>query len=331
VKNNPVIGNGKYIFKEWNHGQDITLERNDNYWDKDWKGYYKTIVCRFTNDPTAREMGIEAGDSKVCLSMPVLMATSYGQSDTVDVVAYDYGQVAHLWYNMTEGRPTADIRVRQAIDKALSFDDLAVVGTGGTAGPSLGYLTPSSPYYNELYTAEERAVDIEGAKTLLEEAGYGDGLDLAIVGLADMMTEYTVIQENLRAVGINLSVETPDTPAFVQAAFNGEYDIIIVGEYIPNRNPSIYTFVNQANIDGGHIIGGPKVTTPELDTLVHESIEEEDNAAAIEKMNKIESIMKDECMQSNLFPQMNAAVIAKDLKGFDLIERGYVDLTSFYE
>ena len=35
---NPIMGVGPYIFKEWKSGQYILLERNEDYWDKDYVG-----------------------------------------------------------------------------------------------------------------------------------------------------------------------------------------------------------------------------------------------------------------------------------------------------
>lgn len=330
VQKSPVIGSGKYRFVEWQQGQSITLERNDNYWNPDYKGYFKTIVMTFTNDAAAREMAVESGDSQVAVDMPVIQAATYAGNENVNVVVYDFGQVSHLWYNMSEGHPTADLKVRQAIDKCLNFDALAQVGTAGTGAPALGYLSPTSPYYNETYTAEERAVDVEGAKALLEEAGYGDGLDLTILGMQDSVPTYTVIQENLRAAGINLTLNTPDTAQFVGDANGGNYDLIVVGEWVPNRNPSVFVFLDQESIDT-FCIGGPKVTTPEIDSLIADIIAEEDQDAAKEKIAQLEQTMKENMIQSNLYPEMKSSVIAKDLKGYGTIERGFIDITSLYK
>jgi len=328
---NPVMGSGRYIFKEWVSGQSVTLERNENYWDPDYAGYFKTIVVKFTNDPAAREMAIESGDSQVAADMPVIQATAYQGSPNVNVVIYDFGQVTHLWYNMTEGRATADQKVRQAIEKAINYEALAMVGTGGQGTQALGYLSPASPYYHEIYTPEERALDIEGAKALLAEAGYPDGLTLEILGLQDSVPTYTVIQENLRAIGITLNINTPDTASFVGDAFGGNYDLIVVGEWIPNRNPSAYVFVSEAQIASGFVIGGPKVTTPELEALRQQIIKEPDNATASGYMEELETILKNDTITTNLYPELKAAVVAKDLKGFGTIERGFMDITTLYK
>ena len=329
---NPACGSGKYKFVEWKSGQSITLERNDEYWNKDWTGYFKTIKIVFTSDAAARAMAVQSGDSQVAIDMPVVQAAPFADNDQVGTLIFTFGQVAHLWYNMgPKAGATADVKVRQAIDLALNFDAIAQVGTAGYFAASQGYFDTDSKYYNETYTAEERAVDVEAAKALLEEAGYGDGLELTALGTSEATPVYTVMQANLRDVGITLNINTPDTAQFVEDAFGGNYDIIQVGEYTAARYPTLFCFLQQATIDSGFVIGGPKATTPEIDAAITDAIEEMDEAAAKEKTGAIEQTMKDECIVSNLYPETKAAIVASDIKGYTTRERGAVDITNFYK
>lgn len=331
--NNPVMGSGKYKFKEWKQGQSITLERNDNYWNKDYKGYYKTIIFTFTQDAAAREMAVESGDADVAYDMPVNTAKTFVGNDKVGTIVYSFGQVAHLWYNMKdESKATSNQKVREAIDKAIDFDALAQVGTAGFGASALGYFGTDSSCYNETYTADERKVDVEGAKKLLEEAGYGDGLEIKALGLQDVVPVYTVIQENLRAVGITMTIDTPDVPQFVQGAFGGDYDIIMVGEYTAARVPTLFCFLQDENINGqGMVIGGPKWTTKEIDDAITGLIQESDEAKAKTEAGAIEKTMKDQMIVSNLYPEMKASILNKDLKGYTTRERGFIDPTNFYK
>lgn len=328
---NPALGVGRYKFKEWKSGQSITLERNDDYYDKDYTGYYKEIVFTFTQDSAARAMAVQSGDLNIAWDMPVSMVNTYVGSDQVDVVMHTFGQNSHLFYNMgPKAGATKDLKVRQAIDKAVDFDALAMVGTAGAVPAPLGYFDTGSKYYTETFTKEERAVDIEGAKALLAEAGYENGLDLTIVGMQDQNPIFTVIQENLRQVGINLTINIVDTPQFVEAANGGDYDLIHVGDLVDARYPAMMTFFRQSVIDT-FCIGGPKYTTPEVDDAVGALISEKDEAKAKEQAAALEKIWKDEMWFSNGYAEMKAAVVSKGTKGYNTIERGFIDPTGFYK
>ena len=80
-------------------------------------------------------------------------------------------------------------------------------------------------------------------------------------------------------------------------------------------------FMQQATIDSGFVIGGPKVTTPEIDAAITQLIEETDTAKAKEEAGALEKTMKEQCMVSNLYPEMKASILAKNLKGYTTRER----------
>ena len=330
----PTLGTGPYKFKEWKNGQYVILERNDDYWNKDYVGYFKTIKFVFTNDAAAREMAVESGDADVAYGIPVSQAATYASNDAVNTTIYSFGQTTHLWYNMGDNAgATKDIKVRQAIDKALNFDAIAQVGTAGFASAALSYWDPACDFYHENYTAEERAVDIEGAKALLAEAGYENGLEIKALGLSDITPVLTVMQANLAEAGITLTLDTPDTAQFVEGAFGGDYDIICVGDTPNMRTPaSVMPFLTKINVYGpGMVIGGPKWTNDEFDTTIKELITAADNDKATEIATKLDEMVKEEMVCSNLYPETTGSVYAKDLKGYNTAERGYVDVTGFYK
>jgi peptide/nickel transport system substrate-binding protein len=169
---------------------------------------------------------------------------------------------------------------------------------------------------------------VEGAKALLEEAGYGDGLTLRALGLSDIEPIYVVMQANLAEAGITLELDIPDTAQFVQQAAGGDYDLIVVGEYAAARFPSIFIFFQNAYT---FCIGGPKWTTDEINAQIHDFIFAKDVETAKEVGKKFEETMKAQTIQVNLFPNINSSVVAPDLKGFNTLERGFLDPTGFYK
>lgn len=329
--NNPVMGCGKYRFVEWKPGESVTLTRNEEYWNPDWKGYYKDIRITFVNDGASRVMSVQSGDVDVAYELPINQAATFVADESLNTYLYNFGQVSHLFFNIGDGsRATADLKVRQAIDLALNYDAVAAVGTGGYGAPSLGYFDTNSQYYNETYTAEERAVNVEQAKALLAEAGYENGLTIDTIALQNEVNTYTVIQGCLAQAGITLNINTIDTAQYVQEAFGGGYDIIMVGEYTAARFPTLFTFFQKAAIESGFVIGGDKYTTDELDAAIQEAIEA-DEADAKDLLKGIEETFKNEVLVVNLYPQMQSIVTGKDLKGATTRERSYLDLTNFYK
>ena len=328
---NPVFGAGRYIFKEWASGQYILLERNDNYWDPDYVGYYKEIKFTFTNDPSARAMAVQAGDAQVAVDMPISMASAYQNDERVCLHINDMGNTARLFYNMgPKANATADIKVRQAIDKALDFDAIALVATGGLGQEIHGYFPEDSKYYNETFTREEREVDIEGGKALLAEAGYDNGLTISALGTSDGEAILTVIQENLRQIGITLEINISDVASFVEQSNGGDYDIIIVGDSVDARYPTLMTFFRESSINT-FCIGGCKWTTPEIEEQIVDLIQETDDAKAKELAGNIEQVFKENMCFSNTYVELRAALTGSDVKGYSRTERGLLDPTTMYQ
>lgn len=79
------------------------------------------------------------------------------------------------------------------------------------------------------------------------------------------------------------------------------------------------------------VIGGAKWTNDEFDSTITELISEADTEKAAELATTLDEMVKDQTVCSNLYPEMKSSVYAKDLKGFNTIERGFVDVTGFYE
>ena len=141
------------------------------------------------------------------------------------------------------------------------------------------------------------------------------------------------MQANLAEAGITLTLNTPDTAQFVGDAFGGNYDIICVGDTPNVRTPaSVMPFLNNTNVYGsGMVIGGPKWTNDEFDSKITELITAEDTDTAKAVATELDNMVKEETICSNLYTEMKSSVYAKDLKGFNRIERGFIDITNFYK
>ncbi len=104
--------------------------------------------------------------------------------------------------------PFDDVRVRQAIVKGVDntvYRDLVFQGSGDVGWNH--HVAPVHPEYFELPPLER---DVEGARALLAEAGYPDGLEVTIdVGNTDGPWHQTVceiMRDQLQDVGVRLNI-----------------------------------------------------------------------------------------------------------------------------
>jgi peptide/nickel transport system substrate-binding protein len=111
----------------------------------------------------------------------------------------------------TDTGPTADVRVRQAVNYAIDKADLVTVLGGRYAGEAAStILPPSMGGYEQydLYPSEGNRGDVDAAKRLLREAGYPDGVTLNYVGESTGAGPAVThsLEQSLGRAGIRLNI-----------------------------------------------------------------------------------------------------------------------------
>lgn len=265
---NPNFGSGKYIVKEWVKGQYILLERNENYWDKNWEGYYKNIKYTFINDSAARGMAVESGDANIAANIPIYQAKPLDESGVIDILKVDIGEVTQLYFNCTGGITGAfnDKAVREAASLAIDVNALNQIITAGEGKIAEGIIHPDSEYYSSVMTGD-RAVNIEKAKQILKDAGYSGTIEATALSQQRFLDLLTVVQENLRQIGINLTISNVDTPQYVQEGRAGNYDLIYGTQTTKVRNATLFCLYDTTQYP--NLIGGPRYGNLELDKKIN--------------------------------------------------------------
>ena len=166
------IGCGPYEFVEWSHGNYCTLKAYDDY----FLGKAKTenITFRIIPEASQRTIALENGEVDMIYDLAVNDIPIIESNP--DLQLYQNESVTTWYLALNCQDPIlSDVRVRQAIAKAINVQEIidSVLYGAGTPANSLippsciGYPGDDMPYYEQ---------DIEGAKELLAEAGYADGL-----------------------------------------------------------------------------------------------------------------------------------------------------------
>lgn len=249
---NGAWGTGKYVFDEWEPGQYITVTRNENYWNKDDMGYYKTIKFVFISDESARAMAVESGDVNVACDLSPSQAAIYDGNPNAEVHYLDTRLAGCLELNTQHNEALQDVRVRKAIYDLVDVNALNMLAANGKGAIGETSISP----YSEVFTqvGGERAVNVDEAKELLAEAGYGDGLTLDFVIMANQQQIGEMIQANLAEGGITVNLGVHEIPTHFQMLMAGDYDM-----HYGDFSASYYTEnirLNDGRIDFSEVAGG---------------------------------------------------------------------------
>lgn len=209
------VGSGPYKLVEWVDGDHLTLERNEDYWDKDNMPYYKQIVYSFIADMPARASALEAGTVDVAYNLASSQIDEL-KSATIGLTVNPYNQnvVMPLTFNMKKNPALADENVRKAImysiDKAALAD---AYGNGYEIGGKSSLVAENSPYYAEV---ENYGQDLDTAKAAIDAAIAENGWtaeDLTFTTWAvsgSDTSQLELLQYYLSTVGITLNIESAD-------------------------------------------------------------------------------------------------------------------------
>ena len=136
----------------------------------------------------------------------------------------------------------------------------------------------------------------------------------------------TVVQENLRAIGIELTIESTDAGSYVSKAKAGEYDLLYGQTDIEYRTPSYLQQFEGEAIEKG-VIGGPKYSSTQMDAdsdIIRQSFDDEEVKAALKDFM---TIVKDEVLCVGINTQVSSAVTSPNLTGLQEFPRHWIDCT----
>jgi peptide/nickel transport system substrate-binding protein len=202
-------GSGPYTVAEWDKGgeTELRLEAAEDYW-QGWEGeHYRRVVFRHVPRDTTAAQLLEAGDVTFVSRLAPQLWERVKNVRGVKASSTPSFQNLLLMLNTASG-PLEDERVRKAVALAMDYDGLlsALKGAGEAAH---GVIPAGLLGYDESLVA---AQDLDQAKALLAEAGFGPGkqpLTLLLThaeGDEDQALASSILKSNLAELNVKLDV-----------------------------------------------------------------------------------------------------------------------------
>lgn len=273
-----LVGSGPFALEKFELDQQTTLVKNDKYWAN--TPYLDGVVWKYVADQNQAANALRTGEVNIATSMTGEAVDVVRKDANVQLLEMPGLHVAYIYFNMEKG-PTADIRVREALIKAINVEELTGgVYQYGEAIPASLPLPPGSWGYDETLVSAVPSYDPEAAKALLAEAGYPDGfeLDLHISNTAARVKMATLFQAYLsQNLGVKVNIHTSEWGTFSEIGASGEADIFAMSW---TWYPDPFFFLNKIFHSSaiGSLGNGQGFNKPEVDEALDAALLTTDQA-----------------------------------------------------
>lgn len=171
------IGSGRYIMKQWDKGQQVIFEANPDYYGDEVKMKKVTVLFMDEDAALAAAMAgqVDVAHTAASYADQVIDGYSLLQVASVDNrgINLPVGPVEERDGLTVGNEVTADIAVRRAINIGIDREEMITNVLGGYGTPAYS-VCDKMPWYN---SEAQVSYDPDGAKQLLEDAGWVPGAD----------------------------------------------------------------------------------------------------------------------------------------------------------
>lgn len=237
------VGTGPYTLSQFTT-QSVELTARADYWGG--AVAVPTLYYVSYNDNTALTTALANGDADWAQAfIPNVQSAFVDEDPDHNVYWAPAGLAIDTMFVNTTTKPFDDVAFRQAVNMVVDRELHAQIAREGGV-PVLtsvtGLPTPAGDaYISEDYAGQEYTVDVDGARTVLETAGYtwdGDTLvdpdgeavtfDLTVPqGWNDYVTGIALISDSVKALGVETTVTTPDADTWWAAKSEGDLQAIL--------------------------------------------------------------------------------------------------------
>ncbi len=228
-----AVGTGPYRWVRFTPGQDVVLERNQQYWGpaEPWQ----RVTWRFIPNDSARVAALLAGDVDVINEVPPSLQGRVRESDRSRLVTGTGTFVLYMYLDHHRDRvafatgadgqplernPMRDPRIREAMNLAINRVALAERAMEGGAEP-IGQFAPRG-FLGHEPSLGVPAFDPARARALLTQAGYPQGFNLTVQCTNDRFAgdarTCQAVAQMFTAISIRTTVEALPSSVFFRRA-----------------------------------------------------------------------------------------------------------------
>ncbi|GAC1309187.1 MAG: ABC transporter substrate-binding protein [Vulcanimicrobiaceae bacterium] len=241
--NQQPVGSGPYVVSEWAHDDHITLAANPTYAGS--KPGYATVIVRDIPDQSTSVLSMKKGDIDMLVDPRPDDARELGARAGITLYHPPSNNVSYLALN-TEKKPFDNVLVRRAIGYAL--DVPAIAKSFYSQGATVANDWTPVGMLGENPAVRAYPHDVGRAKALLARAGsarFATELYYPTSPRPYMPEPQRIaeaIQSDLKAVGIDVTLQPFEFGVFLTKVRNGEHPMCLIGWTGDNGDPDNFMY-----------------------------------------------------------------------------------------
>lgn len=333
-----VVGSGPFSIVSGQKGEEkLVLQRFDHYFGE--KPKIKNLTFWAIQDNTLRSMELIKGNIDLMQNnVPFDMISLFENKE--DVVFQDSTGVTFSYMAFNFKNPyLKNAKVREAIATAIDRDKIIKYKLKGLGVSATSVLNPDHWAYDP--SLPKVPYDPVKAKKLLDETEFkdpdGDGPRSRFNLIYKTSKDKTrleiahLIAENLKAVGIDVTIKSYEFGTFYNDIRQGNFDIFTL-QWVGVSDPDIYHFISAT--DQIPPVGANRgfYSNKMLDELLEKSRQEGDITKRKELYYKIQEIFFKDFVYAPLWYENNFVVMRQNVKGYELRpDASFYNLTKVYK
>ena len=329
-----AAGTGPFMFKpgSWQKDQQITLERNPNYWRKDDKGvqlpYLDKIVIRAIPDTQSRLAELKAGTIDAMRDFTPADISGIKADPNLQLISRPSFNVGYLGMNVHKA-PLDKLEVRKAIAMAINKQAIADSIYAGQAKPATQFLPKGVVGYDD--SADFYKYSQDEAKKLLQQAGVSNmTVDLWYMPVSrPYYPEPKKIAEafasDLSKVGITVKLQSIDWTTYRTNARKNAMDLWLLGWTGDNGDPDNWVCVFFCNTKENG--SWDSATAQQAVKTMKDAATETDNAKRDQLYKQVSGLIKQDVPRIPMFNAEVPVAASKKVQGYVPHPKGSEEFT----
>jgi peptide/nickel transport system substrate-binding protein len=285
---NPV-GTGPFEFVEWVQGDHITLKKNASYFLQG-KPYLDGVQFKFLLVDQSRVDALRSGDLNWADAVPLQQLQTLSTDPAFNYVTSPTAGIPDFLALNTKQAPFDNKAVRQAVYYGVDRDQIRQIAYFGAGETGIEEVPTGSTWYDGAPIVQR---DVEKAKSLLQQAGVTTPLQVEYLGLPqypELLKTGEVVQQQLKEIGINMSIKQVDVSVWFNAFIKGNYQITSAYQERTIDPDNFYALV----IHSGGDINSTGYSNPQVDQLIDQARTETDTQKRFDLYKQIRQIVFDD-------------------------------------